>query len=959
MKKNNFFKKTLALGVASVLGITSIFSLASCNGVPTEKVEAENLSLQTSSQALADTTSTWKSFSSISGGWENVKEEITIPAGTQLKLNGNYGCLIGENCDDMEWLWTWISEEYGHCFEDFKNDCTPGSGTYDFVYTYSIDKIKYKITFDASQSHQCGCSWFDDKNVMLKSINIYFDDVQVYVSDCQEVCLERGEDCREMSYAQGAVLDSDVTVTLENDLYINTDAYDIAVEYFIYHTMCDSFDYLVPAKVPANAEIKANGNCSILLGDLDEHIYVLAPALRAKFNNTIVDYIAASTLNTSNNTYEYTLSFANERIKYVFGMTDQEPACGDDSWFADGGYLKYIRVFLADTMVIDVDYAPACPEGCYPDLASVDDTKTIVLDEELVLQGSDALEKYVIDTISESFSYLIDLQAPSLEGSNTFTVNVDSLLSQDEILSHVVATDDTDSSPEIVVESSTYTQAKQIGTFYIYVHAVDDAGNVSPTYPLTINVVDSTNPTMSATTKTVGNNEVLSQAQLLALFTATDNYYSSSELTIEIITDSYTSKSKIPGTYEVIAKATDPSGNYSTKSTNVTVTDATAPTIIATNKTAGNNAKLSDAELKALFTYNDDVTGTSALKFEYTSDNYSANYNKLGTYQVTAKVTDEAGNYSTATSTITVIDKTAPTITATNKTAVYNTLLSEDELKALFTYSDDISTNDNITLTITANTYTENYNKLGTYQVTAKVVDENSNEASATSTITVVDNVKPVITGADINITNATILTEEQIRSYYKVNDAYDGELSFTLTWIKNYLDTPEKVGVYSFTISAKDSSNNSISQNFNLNVTDGINPELWLDNYFIVVDTNTEVTQELLISYAAASLCVAEADIVSVDGSFVNSEAGIYILSAKLSDGTETPIKLSIVEGAELPTDEAKYQFDIKDIFKGEFWSNYASGWTNNFAWPHWTTVIAGVLLLGSLIITIIRKRK
>ena len=667
--------------------------------------------------------------------------------------------------------------------------------------------------------------------------------------------------------------------------------------------------------------------------------------------------------------YVYTYTFGGN-VRFELGFTDEWlPECGC-SFFEDTDIgLDSYKVYFGDTLIFYGDCSVACPDACDYIYCIEENVK---LDSVVILE-SDAsvgdnyitMEGFFEWVILNSFKYddtVTDLQAPSISGTNTFTVNVDSLLTQEEILSHVSATDDTDTDPQIVVESSTYTGTKQIGEFYIVVHAVDGSGNVSPSYTLTINVKDSTAPTITTTERSIGNNEELTQADLLALFTATDNYYSSSEITLELTTNSYSSKSTVPGKYQVTAKATDPSGNYSSKSTYVTVFDATAPTITATNKTTGNNAKLSDAELKALFNYSDDVTGTSALTFTYTTNNYTANYNKVGSYQVTAKVTDEAGNFSSATATITVVDKTAPTITATNKTTIYNTLLSEAELKALFTYSDDVSATVNMTLTITSNTYSDNYNKLGTYKVTAKATDENGNEASATATITVVDNVKPVVTGADINITNATILTEAEIKNYYKATDEYDGELTFNLAWVKNSLETPEKVGVYSFTISATDSSNNPISQTFNLNVTDGIEPEVWLDNYFIVVDTNTLVTQELLVSYAAASLCVAEADIVSVDGSYDNSEAGIYILSAKLTDGSQTPIKLPIVEGEDIPTvdkEDCKYEYEFGNIFTGDFWANYASGWTNNFGWPHWATIIAGVLLLGSLVIGVRRKRK
>lgn len=178
------------------------------------------------------------------------------------------------------------------------------------------------------------------------------------------------------------------------------------------------------------------------------------------------------------------------------------------------------------------------------------------------------------DTVLAFYGYELvdygDIFAPVVEAT-TINLNVDELLSVEEILEMVNVLDDSDATPELVVEASTYNQAKEIGTFYINVYAVDDYDNKSVTATITINVTDTTAPTLSALAKSVKNTEVLSKEDLLALFTATDNYYSSEELVFEIVSDNYTENATKIGSYAVSGSCTDPSGNRSMATTYINV----------------------------------------------------------------------------------------------------------------------------------------------------------------------------------------------------------------------------------------------------------------------------------------------------------------------------------------------------------------------------------------------------
>ena len=196
-------------------------------------------------------------------------------------------------------------------------------------------------------------------------------------------------------------------------------------------------------------------------------------------------------------------------------------------------------------------------EGFYPATASYVETNE---------SEASLLSVYGFNTAT-----LPDTEAPTVV-TEEIVLDLENLPTEDELLKLVEATDDRDIELDLIVETTSYTQAKEVGTFYINVYAKDDANNASAVKTIAIIVKDYTAPVMDANPKTTDSSVVLSEEELLALFTATDNYYSEKQITIEITNDEYTPNSNVPGNYSVTAQATDPSGNYSSITTYVTVT---------------------------------------------------------------------------------------------------------------------------------------------------------------------------------------------------------------------------------------------------------------------------------------------------------------------------------------------------------------------------------------------------
>ncbi len=464
--------------------------------------------------------------------------------------------------------------------------------------------------------------------------------------------------------------------------------------------------------------------------------------------------------------------------------------------------------------------------------------------------GEYSITASVSDTSGNSASvtkkiHVVDITSPIVAGTNFSTGNI-TKLTDAEILKHLTYSDNYYSKDNISITLSyddyknNYTKP---GDYEVRVTATDSSGNVGTT-TLTITVTDTTKPVITATNKTTGNSTCLSQADLLALFNATDDVTSSP--TITIVTDNYTANYRKPGSYTIIAKATDEAGNSSQATATITVTDTTAPTISAINATKNQSytAKLTEAELKALFKVSDDVTATDKIVVTIVTDNYTAKYNTPGSYTVTAKATDEAGNTAQATVTIKVIDDIKPVIVLTKeiKTTTQLALTMADIAK----YVKATDTIDgNITPQITdKNGYLTKTNKVGTYNFEVTATDKAGNVAKETFVIIVEDKDVPVITVSGYTITAAAgqVYKRSDIIKFLIQTGQLTEEEADTVSVESNYFDSENpEAGNYELTITRADGS----VQQMSLLVTESNNDVEknegfwgWIKNHLAIVLT-------------------------------------------------------------------------------------------------------------------------
>ncbi len=562
----------------------------------------------------------------------------------------------------------------------------------------------------------------------------------------------------------------------------------------------------------------------------------------------------------------------------------------------------------------------------------------------------------------EAGDYLTaDMTPPTVEFNAVFTVNVDEMKSLEEITSHIIVKDENDTNPKIIIDSTTYdSSVRKIGTYEVIFHAEDEAGNRTDTYSFRINVVDVKNPTITCDDIRIGNQKVLSSDEIYAYFTVSDNYSNRENIRLTTKSDNYTSNATKPGTYNYTVQATDEAGNTKEHTINITVYDNTPPTITGTGKIQFSTSKLSISDLLSLFNVSDDVTVNQNIRKEIITDNYTANYQKAGTYAVTCRATDEAGNTKEYTINIVVSDKIPPTINNATKTVEYSSLKIED-YKSLFTYLDESTEHDNIVFKVISDGYKDKYNKVGTYVVNVEVEDEAGNVSKATLTITVIDTTAPVISGKDIAIGNSSKYTLDEIKSGIVVNDGHDGTITnYEINDKNKYLEGEnyKKIGEYYFDITARDQSGNTSKATIKITVSDTTAPEVFYDNYFILVRVGESLTNEMIISYATQVLGLESSEaILNINGEYDTAVEGEYSVAVTLDSGEVEIFSIIVGENTREPL-----KWSLKTFFSTNMdnWTDFSQwkSWSI-VAWLSWCGVGLGLLLVLRIILSILKKRK
>ena len=198
-----------------------------------------------------------------------------------------------------------------------------------------------------------------------------------------------------------------------------------------------------------------------------------------------------------------------------------------------------------------------------------------------------------------------------------------------------------------------------------------------------------------------------------------------------------------PGVYVVTLSVTDAASNYQTGNVTITVRDITKPIAVA-----GQNRTIGEGTAVALNgSASSDNVGITSYVWTFTDvtlqtltgQNPTYTFNNPGVYVVTLSVTDAAGNWATATTTVTVLDTVNPVANAgqdqtvnVDSTVSFNASASSDNV-GIVSYEWDFGDGAQGTGVTTSHTYAN----AGTYNVTLTVRDDANNTGTAQIKVTV------------------------------------------------------------------------------------------------------------------------------------------------------------------------------------------------------------------------------
>ena len=512
---------------------------------------------------------------------------------------------------------------------------------------------------------------------------------------------------------------------------------------------------------------------------------------------------------------------------------------------------------------IPADYTSECSDDLILDDATASDNcgeVTIEVSSETIA-GDCAGNYTVVRTFtatddcgnSTSATQTITVQDTTAPEFTSIPADYTSECSDDLILDDATASDNCG---EVTIEVSSETIAGDAAGNYTVVRtftATDDCGN-STSATQTITVEDTTAPEFTSIpadyTSECSDDLILDDA------TASDNC---GEVTIDV--SSETIAGDAAGNYTVVRTftATDDAGNSTSATQTITVEDTTAPEF--TSIPADYTSECSDDLILDDATASDNCGEvTIEVSSETIAGDAAGNYTVVRTFTAT----DDAGNSTSATQTITVEDTTAPEFTSIP--ADYTSECSDDLIL------DDATASDNCgEVTIEVSSETIAGDAAGNYTVvrTFTATDDAGNSTSATQTITVEDTTAPEFTSIPADYTSEC--SDDLILDDATASDNC-GEVTIE---VSSETIAGDAAGNYTVvrTFTATDDAGNSTSATQTITVEDTTAPEFTS----IPADYTSECSDDLILDDATASDNCGEVTIEVSSETIAGDAAGNY----------------------------------------------------------------------------------
>lgn len=275
-----------------------------------------------------------------------------------------------------------------------------------------------------------------------------------------------------------------------------------------------------------------------------------------------------------------------------------------------------------------------------------------------------------------------------------------------------------------------------------------------------------------------------------------------------------------------------------------TVIDTTSPYFVGSDTIVSYfDQPITVAEIQSSLSAYDDIDGNLTSNITVVSDNYSANIDTLGTYQVIFAVSDNSSNSTQLTVNVELVDVLPPVFSDIGKiTAVFPNTYSVGDITAMLSASDNYDGDISSTITLVTDDYTSNSSLVGEYQMTFSATDSSGNSTNYVQIIEVVDNQSPIISGTtEISIGYNQRITPDIVKNGLSVVDNYDESMDLEIVLeTDSYSSSYNQLGEYTMEFSSTDSSGNKSFKTINITVVDEIGPIVYFDTSIIQIYSDT-----------------------------------------------------------------------------------------------------------------------
>ncbi|MFT3866939.1 MAG: HYR domain-containing protein [Nibricoccus sp.] len=305
------------------------------------------------------------------------------------------------------------------------------------------------------------------------------------------------------------------------------------------------------------------------------------------------------------------------------------------------------------------------------------------------------------------------------------------------------------------------------------------------------------------------------------------------------------------GATAVTLTATDAAGNTATNTFTVNVQDTTAPVITVPETLTAEATTNAGASVALIGTATDVVSGNVPVTFSpATNINFP-----LGETIVTASATDGAGNTSTATLIVKVVDTVAPVLTLPADITAEAT----GPAGAAVTFSAQAVDAINGALGVSYSAAPGSIFPVGQTTVTVTAVDVAGNVVTGSFKITVVDIVAPTITVPANQTLEATSASGATATFSATASDLVDGPIAVALSHASG---STFPLGTTLVTLTATDAAGNSATGSFNITVRDTTAPVLVVPANIALNGTDQSGTA---VTYSTAASDLVDGDVTVV----------------------------------------------------------------------------------------------